>query len=163
MAKITVDDLEERGRFTAGEFDWDDRTAAASIYDWLNDVVTVASAKLQADVGATNYASATTPMATLLKQAELYSALAMGLERRLDMLTGRPEEAPPPEYIDTSMIERQIASYRAQYEDLIGPYRVTSETRTGAAWCFGATGIDETPTDDHTGYGNIEDSATIYS
>lgn len=166
MAKITVDDLQSRGRFTAGEFDWDDRTSAADdLRAWLQDIVDVASAKLETDVGSTNYAATTTPMTTVLKHCEMCLALSMALQRRFDILTGRPEEAPPPEYIDTDAIRQQIISYRADYDEWIASYRLASDTRTGAAFSFGATGVEELgpPVANYQNYvpdrdyGNIED------
>lgn len=159
MAKVSVDELERFTRVTAGEFNWDDRAHTGGVLaDWLEDVIAAASARVTTDVGATNYADTTTATTAMIKQAELYLSVSMVLERRLMILTSRPEEAPPEEYIDTTRLSDMIQSFRSQYEEWVAPWRVNDKTQRGTAFAMDVTGIDETEEDDYDfmDYGDLE-------
>jgi len=159
MALITTAQFLAEGHFTAGEFDWDDREQF-DLAGWGTTVVALAGAKLRAAVGATTYASTNADTVTLLTRAEMCAAMVVGTTRRIDFLAGRPEEAPPPEYIDVRELAAQIERYRAEYDELVGPFRTDDSDQPGTAFCFEATGVDETETDDYTDvdYDNLEDA-----
>jgi hypothetical protein len=161
MAKITVDELREEGRFTTGEFDWDNWSDPANVDTWLGQIVTRASIRVQQAVGATNYASADTVTTGSLKDAELQLALSLAYRRVVRILSSRPEEAPPPPYVDLSVFVGLMETHMADFETLVAPYRTDSTRTPGLAFGFTSTGVDETELDDYSeiDYGSLEASA----
>lgn len=147
MAKITVAELKAEGRFTSGEFDWDNWSDATNVDAWLGQIVARASIRVQQAVGAGNYASTDTVTAGALEEAELAMAMALCLRRVIRILASRPEEAPPPAYVDLDAVRELMATYEADFAELTGAYRVTTETTPGLAFGFTSTGVDETETD----------------
>jgi len=148
------------GRFTAGEFDWERRDERFDLVTAAEEWVAVASGQVAVAVGAGAYADTTTqPRATLLRSAELKLAVAEGLERRLMILSSRPEEGPPMEYIDLQALQNLIDDLRAQADKLLGPYRDSFEMAPGMAFAFDSTGVDETAIDEYLQlqHGDLED------
>jgi hypothetical protein len=159
MALVTIAEVINAGRFTAGEFNWDRRADAATLHTRVEDWIALASTMVQQAVGSGSYASSTEPMATLLKKAELKLALAEGLDARMMILSSRPEEGPPEEYIDLDILKGQIESARGQAEQFLAPYRTNYEQKAGLGFAFSRTGPDETAVDEYTAldYGDLED------
>jgi len=159
MALITRDELRREGRFTPGEFDWDDQIEG-ELDAYLDDVIARASARLQKDVGDATYATTDATDAALLKEAELHMAMVLCLSRRLNILSSRPEEAPPTEYIDLNTLANLIDWHRRQYDELIAPFETETAEEPGLAWTMTSIGVDETKTDDYSKvrHGNLPTS-----
>jgi len=159
MALVTAEEIVFAGRFTPGEFDWEGRYDESDLLDRAAEWVAIASGQVLLTVGASAYASTDEPQATLLRAAEYKLALAEGLEQRLIILSSRPEEAPPEEYIDLLSLREQIADLRSQANALLRPYRTSTKTVTGSGFSIVSTGVDESLQDDYdtVDFGNLED------
>lgn len=158
MAKITVAQLKDEGRFTSGEFDWDNWSDDTEVDTWLAEVVGRASIRVQQAVGASNYASTDPVTAGSLEDAELQMALALAYRRVIRILSSRPEEAPPPAYVDLSTFVSLMQTHEADFETLIAPYRTDSSRQPGLAFGFTSTGVDETEADTYaaSNFGSLE-------
>lgn len=150
MAKITVAELKTRGRFTTGEFDWDNWSDETAVEARLAEYVNGASLRTQQVVGTTNYSSTDAVTAGCIKEAEMSMALVLAYRDVVRILASRPEEAPPPAYVNLDAFRDLIAQLEADFVELTAPYRTTMETTPGLAFGFVSTGIDETERDDYS-------------
>jgi len=117
----------------------------------VTDAIRRASRRVQQSVGG-NYTSTDALTIACLRDGEFALACALMLRQRLNILNGRPEEAPPPEYIHPELIGEQIAEYLGDFETAIAPYRSSEDfDKPGTAFAFGAVGVDETKADVSTG------------
>lgn len=137
-------------RFTAEEFEWPtsgvtaDVTLQQRVARWCQK----ASRRIQKRVGATTYASTVDQTSADLYEAEFALSSSYGLRERLQILSGRPEEAPPSEHIERSYIETEIERLEAEAEEILAPYATAEDfDRPGTGFEFGAKGVDETKAD----------------
>ena len=139
MALITVSEVVERGRFTAGEFEWSARADAGAVDARVAIWVAQASRYIKQAVGASTYASADTDISGALHDAELAYCLYIGYRQRLMILASRPEEAPPEVYIDLGALRDEIATLKDEVDELLAPYRAEYTRQPGLAMSFAAT------------------------
>lgn len=148
--KVEAHKIIDAYRFTAGEFEHpvsgvtSDQTLQERAARWCRK----ASRRVQKRVGATTYASTNDQTAADLYEGEFCLASSYGLRERLQILSGRPEEAPPSEHIERSYVEAEIERLEAEAEEIIAPYATAEDyDRPGTGFEFGAKGIDETEAD----------------
>lgn len=106
-----------------------------------------AAVRTRQRVGAANYASTDATTDEELTVAEHALACHVLLRFRLTLLSSRPEEAPPAEYIDLGALQVQIAEYLETWETMIAPYVTEDMDKPGTGFAFGSKGVDETEAD----------------
>ena len=77
---------------------------------FIKDIIAEQTAILEGRIGATNYASATSPTQEYVKQAEKYLVAAEMLQRRINIILEKV--VPAGEDLDTRSVERQMERYR---------------------------------------------------
>lgn len=160
-AKSDIDDAIAEARAQALEFNWDENDDA-DFRAWVTKAQTRVAVRVRQRVGAGNYA-ATGTTSDEITEAEQMMLVAEILKRRLVILSSRPEEAPPPEYIDLDVLQRIIEDYNEQGSDLLGPHATEEGDKAGTAWSFSATGVDETEADASDGDYDETDFGTLPS
>lgn len=160
MAKAQIDAVIDELGLTPEEF-WSPSLHGRSITREDLDLrvrrqISKAAVKTAQRVGSTNYAVTTGTQGDALAMGEHSLSCANMLRQRLVILSSRPEEAPPPEYIDLQSLAAEIERYERDWAELIEPY-VTQETDRKGGFSFGSVGVDETEEDDYDDidYGNI--------
>ena len=144
--KITVSQLKTKYKFTAAEFVWPDGTSA-QLTARLSGCVTQASRRVQQLIGVTTYASTDALTAALVLEGEAAFGGHFALRERLQILSGRPEEAPPDEYVDRQFIESEIDRLEEDAMEALSAYITSDLDKPGTGFAFGAIGVDETQTD----------------
>lgn len=148
MAKAIQREVIDELRLTEQEFDWED-DSASSLPDRVNKAIANASIKTQMAVGASNYASVSSTILAALKYAEHQLTCANMLRQRLIILSSRPEEAPPPDYIDLNALQEEIDRYERDWKEITAVYKMEDFDAAGSGWAFSGAGIDETYNDDY--------------
>lgn len=143
MALVTIADLIARGRFTAGEFEWAERTDNATLSDRVQAWIAQASRYIKQAVGATTYATTDADTKGTLADAELSYGMYIGLRQRLIILSSRPEEGPPDVYIDLPQLRAEVETLKDEVDELLAPYRASFARVPGTAFAFGGTVVDE--------------------
>jgi hypothetical protein len=139
------------------EFSWDsDHGGVGNVTVRVNLAIAKAAALTQKRVGG-SYTATGDADAQNIKSAEHALACHYMLRERLVRLTSRPEEAPPPEYIDLDSLQREIETRREEWEELTALYADNDLAKAGTAFSFGGKGVDETEEDDYDDrdYGSI--------
>lgn len=106
-----------------------------------------ASVLTQRRVGTGNYASEDEFIHEALKEAEHALACSIMLRQRGVILSSRPEEAPPPEFIDLAALAEEVDRYEKDWDTIAASYETEDMDRAGTAFAFGAKGVDETEPD----------------
>jgi hypothetical protein len=148
VAKALDYEVQNELRLSAEEFDWE-RGTGGDLAARLDVAIARASRKTKLAVGAGNYASTDADVSGCLKDAEHSLACAFMLRQRLTILSSRPEEAPPPEYVDLSALQEEIERYERDWSEMVGPYRTEDMDKAGAGFAFGSVAVDETASDDY--------------
>lgn len=148
-------------RLSQQEFDFTNRTDSAALDTLVRRAILNAQVQVYQVVGATNYASSDTTTLEIVKLAEFELSCALMLRKRAEVLSSRPEEAPPPEYIDLGVLLAMARDREARANAMLVPYATEDGDKPGLGWAFGATGIDETEPDysagdyEDTDFGNL--------
>lgn len=133
---------------TPTEFRWSEGDSLL-----LNAMVTSAiknaAIRTRQRVGATHYASTDATYVEDLTEAEHALACANMLRRRVVILSSRPEEAPPEEYIDLDVLQAEIERFEREWNETTAPYATQDGDRPGTGFSFTAAGVDETEEDDY--------------
>ena len=145
--KATADDVTRELGLSAKEFDWDNRDDDGVLAVRLRQALNRARTMTYQAVGAGNYASTEATMSEVLAEAETLLACSFMLTQRLIILSSRPQEAPPEEYIDLGILKDIRDDYRSQWATLVLPYQSEDMDKPGTGFAWGATGIDETKAD----------------
>lgn len=131
------------------EFDWANRTDGDTLASRVAKAIRKARLMVVQTVGTGNYASTDDTTLEAVKVAEFELACSDMMRQRAVILSSRPEEAPPPEYIDVDTLLALATSRRADALALLLPYQTeeTAENMPGLGFSMGAVGIDETEAD----------------
>lgn len=157
--KADIDEAMDEVRAQAIEFDYDENDEGV-FRQRLERAQTRVAIAVRQKVGSANYA-ATGDTDEEITAAEQLLLVAEILRQRLVILTSRPEEAPPPEYIDIDALQNLIGDFASQANDMLAPYITEDTAVKGSAFAFGATGVDETDEDasagdyDDTDFGSL--------
>ncbi len=138
------------------EFDWVNRTDSSALDRRVAMAIRKARARVIKRVGTANYSSTDDVTLETVKVAEFDLSCADMMRQRAVILTSRPEEAPPPEYIN---IEALLAIADAREASALAElleYQTDDGDAPGTGFSFGSTGIDETKAD--YGDGDYEES-----
>lgn len=134
---------------TPAEFRWSANDSLL-LEQMVSKAISNAAIRTRTRVGATNYASTDATTVEDLTEGEHALACANMLRRRLVILTSRPEEAPPPEYIDEGSIREEIDRFERDWAEITATYATSDGDKAGTGFSFGAGGIDETEVDDYS-------------
>jgi hypothetical protein len=148
VAKAIAGEVINELRLTEDEFDWGGADGQ-SLNSRVVAGIARASRKTKLVVGSANYASTDTDIAGNLKDAEHALACAYLLRQRGVILSSRPEEAPPPEYVDLNVLQEEVERYERDWNELTGPYKTEDLDKPGTGFSFGSVAIDETEEDDY--------------
>lgn len=150
-------------RFTQQEFNWDERNDDTTLNELVATAIADAQIQVYQIVGAENYSSTRDIVLAAVKLSEFDIACALMLRNRAAILASRPEESPPREEIELTLLMDLIRETEARANARLVPYQTSeiAETVSGAGFAFGATGVDETSQDvtgggyDHTDFGSL--------
>lgn len=152
-AKATFEDVQDRLRLSQQEFDWEDRDNTGMLRRRVAEAIGEAQIKTLQSVGTGNYASTDDVTAAALRRGEIALTCSILLRQRLVILSSRPEEAPPEEYIDLTALQEEIRRLERDWREMINLYATQDPDNTGSGFAMGSVGVDETETDD---YGNTD-------
>jgi len=144
--KAKAEDIIRELDLTQTEFDGVDDSDSAPLSDRVEKTVRRASIRVQKAVGS-NYASNDALTEAAISDAEFALTCAFMLRQRLNILNGRPEEAPPPEHIHPELIGDQIEEYMGDFREMIAPFQTEDFDKPGTGFAFGSRGVDETEAD----------------
>lgn len=164
MAKSIAREIAEELRITPQEFNWDNPNES-DMLERIEKQINRASRLIKGLVGAANYNSVDVDTAASIKDAEDALSCSYMLRKRMVILSSRPEEAPPEEYIDLESLKEEIDRYEQDVNQILKPYLIADPLEDnsngphyGASFAFGSGGVDETKVDDYTDidYGEID-------
>ena len=145
-AKRVIDELnlsEQEWNHSLGD------TVGNTLRQRVDYCVNKAATRTQKRVGAVYYASADAQTSSDITEAEHSLACGLMLRQRLIALSSRPEEAPPPEYINLDVLQGEIERYERDWAEGIEDYMVDDAATPGTGFAFGGVGVDETEEDDY--------------
>lgn len=157
-AKVKSDTVIDRLRLTQGEFDWDNRGASGDLSGRVDLGIAKAQIRILQRIGTATYASVDAVTAAAIAQAEEDLACHNMLRERYLMLSSRPEEAPPPEYIDLDALRAEIQALDEEWQELLAPYLLAEDfDKPGTGFSFKSRGVDETEADvDESDYDEMD-------
>ena len=154
--KVSTEEVIERLNLSAQEWDYEKGdTTTEGLRSRVQNAIMGAFWKTRRAVGVANYDSTGTNTSGEIKQAEFDLASAAMLRQRKIALASRPEEAPPPEYINVDALEPEIERLERDWAEGVAAYRTDESSAKGAGWSHGYSGVDETEKD--IGTGDYED------
>jgi hypothetical protein len=154
-AKATFEDVQDRLRLGQQEFDWEDRDNTGMLRRRVAEAILDAQIKTLQSVGTGNYSSTDDMTAAAIRRAEIALTCSVMLRQRLVILSSRPEEAPPEEYIDLTALQAEISRLERDWREMTSLYATQDLDNTGSGFAMGSVGVDETAQDDYdaTDYG----------
>lgn len=160
QAQTIIDEL----RLDEKEFDYKDGATEdqAALWARVQKAIVRASVLTQKRVGG-NYTSTDDVTLAAVREAETALACHYMLRRRLMILSSRPEEAPPPEYIDLDALKGEIEAYYNEWDQICAAFEDDSMARPGVAFAFGGKGVDETLGDESEGFYDATDYGDLPS
>ena len=158
-------DVIEELDLTPGEFDWENRTDDTRLKSLVLRAILNAQVQVYQVVGAGSYSSTDTTTLEIVKLSEFELACALMLRKRAEILSSRPEEAPPPEYIDLGVLLAMARDREARANAMLIPYQTgdTAEAVPGLGFSLGAVGVDETAADETAGDYDARDHGDLPS
>lgn len=158
QAQTVIDEL----RLDQKEFEWVNGSTEDQglLVSRVQRAISRASVLTQQRVGG-NYSSTDAVTIRALELAEHALACHYMLRQRHVILSSRPEEAPPPEYIDLGALSAEITSYYNEWDQTCAIFESNTSARPGLAFSFAGKGVDETYDDagdaayDATDYGDL--------
>jgi len=148
-------------RLSQEEFDYANRTDGATMDALVRRAILNAQVQVYQIAGSANYSSSDTTTVEIVKLAEFEIACALMLRKRAEVLSSRPEEAPPPEYIDLSVLMAMARDRETRANAMLTPYATDDGDKPGTAFAFGAVGIGETQADYSAGDYDDTDHGTL--